>query len=183
MDAKGRIDDVDPRDRVNRHLMDSCAHGLTLARVIAETKGASGATNAASVLKASATHVAQTRAELTLEIMGHQGLGWEGDGFSDGETEAVRGWLFGARPCRSMAARPRSRTKSSPSEFSACRTPPVRAEVKEGACFDTRLPAACATRLLDLSNFVILSRVRSGLPKNATTADLAEPKPDAHVPS
>ncbi len=95
VDAKGRIDDVDLRDRVNRHLMDSKAHGLTLARVIAETKGASGATNAASVLKNSATHVAQTRAELTLEIMGHQGLGWEGDGFSDGETEAVRGWLFG----------------------------------------------------------------------------------------
>ena len=54
-----------------------------------------GATNAASVLKNSATHVAQTRAELTLEIYGHQGLGWEGDAFSKEELETVRGWLSG----------------------------------------------------------------------------------------
>jgi alkylation response protein AidB-like acyl-CoA dehydrogenase len=94
-DEKGRIADADLRDRVNRHLMDAKAHGLTLARAMAESKGASGATNAASVLKNSATNVAQTRAELTLEIMGNQGLGWEGDGFADGEIEAVRGWLFG----------------------------------------------------------------------------------------
>jgi alkylation response protein AidB-like acyl-CoA dehydrogenase len=94
-DAEGRIDDVDLRNRVVRHLMDAKAHGLTLARVVAESKGASGATNAASVLKNSATHVAQTRAELTLEIMGVQGLGWEGADFKSDEIEAVRGWLFG----------------------------------------------------------------------------------------
>jgi alkylation response protein AidB-like acyl-CoA dehydrogenase len=94
-DENGRIDDVDLRNRVIRHLMDSKAHSLTLARAVAESKGQSGATNAASVLKNSATHVAQTRAELTLEIMGHQGLGWEGEGFANDEIEAVRGWLFG----------------------------------------------------------------------------------------
>ena len=94
-DEAGRIADVDIRDRLNRHLMDAKAHGLTLARAAAEARGASGATNAASVLKNSATNVAQTRAELTLEIMGHQGLGWDGDGFAAEEVEAVRGWLFG----------------------------------------------------------------------------------------
>jgi alkylation response protein AidB-like acyl-CoA dehydrogenase len=47
------------------------------------------------VLKNSATNVAQTRAELTLEIMGLQGLGWEGDAFSSDELETVRGWLGG----------------------------------------------------------------------------------------
>ena len=30
-----------------------------------------------------------------LEIMGHQGLGWEGEDFSKEELEAVRGWLSG----------------------------------------------------------------------------------------
>jgi alkylation response protein AidB-like acyl-CoA dehydrogenase len=39
--------------------------------------------------------VAQTRAELTLEIMGVQGLGWEGEAFEADEIEAVRSWLFG----------------------------------------------------------------------------------------
>ena len=38
---------------------------------------------------------AQTRAELTLEIMGHQGLGWQGAEFNPEEIETVRGWLSG----------------------------------------------------------------------------------------
>jgi alkylation response protein AidB-like acyl-CoA dehydrogenase len=75
--------------------MDAKTHALTLARVMAESREANGATNGASVLKNSATHVAQTRAELTLEIMGAQGLGWQGDDFSREEIETVRGWLSG----------------------------------------------------------------------------------------
>ena len=39
--------------------------------------------------------VAQERAELTLEFMGHQGLGWEGEAFTAEELAAVRGWLAG----------------------------------------------------------------------------------------
>jgi alkylation response protein AidB-like acyl-CoA dehydrogenase len=95
VDAAGRLADGDLRARLTRHLMDARAHGLTLARAQAEARGASGATNAASVLKNSATTVAQTRAELTLEIMGAQGLGWEGEAFTPEEIETVRGWLFG----------------------------------------------------------------------------------------
>ncbi|WP_304168345.1 acyl-CoA dehydrogenase family protein [Phenylobacterium aquaticum] len=94
-DAQGRLADADLRTRLTRHLMDAKVHGLTLARAVAESKGASGATNAASVLKNSATNVAQTRAELTLEIMGGQGLGWDGASFSKDEIEAVRSWLGG----------------------------------------------------------------------------------------
>ena len=95
LDANGRIEDQDLRTRLVRHEMDAKVHGLTLARVMAESKEANGATNGASVLKNSATHVAQTRAELTLEIFGHQGLGWDGDDFSKDEIEIVRGWLSG----------------------------------------------------------------------------------------
>ena len=94
-DEAGRIADPDLRTRLTRHLMDSRVHNLTLARVMAEAKNSNSPGNAASVLKNSATSVAQTRAELSLEIMGHQGLGWEGDGFSREEIETVRGWLFG----------------------------------------------------------------------------------------
>ena len=95
VDAGGRLADVEIRTRLTGHLMDVKAHGLTLARVMAESRGSNGANNAASVLKNSATVVAQTRAELTLEIMGSQGLGWEGDAFDDDEREAVRSWLYG----------------------------------------------------------------------------------------
>jgi alkylation response protein AidB-like acyl-CoA dehydrogenase len=47
----------------------------------------------ASFLKNSATDVAQDRSELLLEIMGNQGLGWEGAEFSGGELHSVREWL------------------------------------------------------------------------------------------
>lgn len=95
IDAEGRLEDLDLRTRLTRHQMDVRAHSLTLTRAVAEAKEANGATNAASVLKNSATHVAQTRAELTLEIMGAQGLGWQGEAFSREEIETVRGWLSG----------------------------------------------------------------------------------------
>ena len=95
VDAAGRIADPDLRSRLTRHLMDSRVHNLTLARAAAEAKTSNSPGNAASVLKNSATQVAQTRAELTLEIMGAQGLGWQGEAFAPEEIEAVRGWLFG----------------------------------------------------------------------------------------
>jgi len=95
VDEAGRIADSDLRTRVARHLMDSKAHSLTIARAVAESRGNANPGNAASVLKNSATNVAQTRSELTLEIMGHQGLGWDGDDFTADELQTVRGWLSG----------------------------------------------------------------------------------------
>jgi alkylation response protein AidB-like acyl-CoA dehydrogenase len=95
VDAQGRIADAELRTRIAAHQIDARAHALTLARAAAEARGAGGATNAASVLKNSATAVAQTRSELLIEIMGSQGLGWEGEAFAPEELETVRGWLSG----------------------------------------------------------------------------------------
>jgi alkylation response protein AidB-like acyl-CoA dehydrogenase len=95
IDEAGRLADSDLRSRVTQHLMDAKAHGLTLARAVAESRGNAEPNNANSVLKNSATNVAQTRAELTLEIMGSLGLGWEGEAFAPDELECVRGWLGG----------------------------------------------------------------------------------------
>ena len=47
------------------------------------------------MLKNVGSKVRQDKAELTVELLGHQGLGWEGDGFTKEEQEAVRSWLFG----------------------------------------------------------------------------------------
>lgn len=93
--AAGELDDPDLRVRLANHLMDAKAHTLTLARIAAEARGNATVTAAASILKNSATHVAQTRAELNLEIMGASGLGWEGSGFQEDELNAVRAWLSG----------------------------------------------------------------------------------------
>ena len=94
-DADGRLADPDLRIRIANHLMASKAHNLTLSRIAAESRGKASVTAAASILKNSATNVAQTRSELTLEIMGHQGVGWEGEHFTEQEKEAVKTWLFG----------------------------------------------------------------------------------------
>ncbi len=94
-DDAGRLADADLRGRLADHLMEAKAHGLTLARIAAEARGNAKVSAAASILKNAASRVAQQRAELTLEIMGHQGLGWEGEGFEREELVAVRTWLSG----------------------------------------------------------------------------------------
>jgi len=95
VDDKGRIADADLRARVIQNDMDWRAFQQTAFRAMAEAKGNSGPSAATSIMKNAATSTLQTRAELTLEIMGSQGLGWTGDEFSKEEKEAVRSWLGG----------------------------------------------------------------------------------------
>jgi alkylation response protein AidB-like acyl-CoA dehydrogenase len=95
VDAAGRIADADLRTRIARHMIDARAHALTLKRAADEAKGNINPSATTSVMKNSGTWIGQEKAELTLEIMGAQGLGWEGDEFSKAEREAVRGWLSG----------------------------------------------------------------------------------------
>jgi len=95
LDDKGRIADPDLRSRIAKHMMDARAHGLTLNRAAAEAKGNLNPSATTSVMKNSGTWIGQEKAELTIEIMGSQGLGWEGDEFSREEREAVRAWLSG----------------------------------------------------------------------------------------
>ncbi|HEX3366698.1 acyl-CoA dehydrogenase family protein [Phenylobacterium sp.] len=95
LDDKGRIADPDLRTRIARHQIDAKAHALTLARAAAEAKGNINPSATTSVMKNSGTWIGQEKAELTLEIMGTQGLGWDGDDFSKDERDAVRTWLSG----------------------------------------------------------------------------------------
>ncbi|MDE2487355.1 MAG: acyl-CoA dehydrogenase family protein [Alphaproteobacteria bacterium] len=95
VDDKGRIADADLRTRIAKHMIDARAHLLTLRRAQEEAKGNVNPSATTSVMKNSGTWIGQERAELTLEIMGAQGLGWDGDAFSKDEREAVRSWLSG----------------------------------------------------------------------------------------
>jgi alkylation response protein AidB-like acyl-CoA dehydrogenase len=94
-DEKGRIADSDLRSRIAKHMIDARAHLLTLRRAQEEAKGNVNPSATTSVMKNSGTWIGQERAELTLEIMGAQGLGWDGDQFTKEEREAVRSWLSG----------------------------------------------------------------------------------------
>ena len=95
VDDAGRIDDADLRARVAGHLMDQDAMRLTVKRMAESAKGNQGPSAASSFMKNAAAKVAQDRAELVVEIMGSQALGWEGEGFAPEELNAVRNWLAG----------------------------------------------------------------------------------------
>jgi alkylation response protein AidB-like acyl-CoA dehydrogenase len=95
LDDAGRIADSDLRTRVANHMMSARAHALTMQRVLNEARGNLNPSATTSIMKNSGTQIGQERSELTLEIMGHQGLGWEGDDFAADELQAVRGWLSG----------------------------------------------------------------------------------------
>ena len=94
-DEAGRISDSDLRARIINNAIDARAFQQTAVRAMMEAKGNSGPSAATSIMKNAGTRVMQDRAELTLEIMGSQGLGWEGEGFSADELTAVRSWLGG----------------------------------------------------------------------------------------
>ena len=95
IDDQGRIADPDLRTRIARHLIDARAHALTIQRAMNEARGNINPSATTSVMKNSGTWIGQEKAELTLEIMGSQGLGWDGADYSPAEREAVRTWLGG----------------------------------------------------------------------------------------
>ncbi|HEY9234453.1 MULTISPECIES: acyl-CoA dehydrogenase family protein [Phenylobacterium] len=95
VDAQGRLADTDLRTRLILNEMDGRAFQQTAVRAMMEAKGNSGPSAATSIMKNAGTRWMQDKAELTLEIMGHQGLGWEGDTFTGEELGAVRSWLGG----------------------------------------------------------------------------------------
>ena len=95
VDADGRIADPDLRTRIIMNEIDGKAFMQTAMRSALESKANSGPSAATSIMKNAGTRWMQDRAELTLEIMGSQGLGWEGDTFTAEELTAVRSWLGG----------------------------------------------------------------------------------------
>ena len=93
VDEDGRLADGDLRSRITASAMEQQAVRLTFARQAAEAKGSLNVNALTSVMKNAVTRANQIREELMLEIMGAQGLGWEGEAFTDLEKRAVKAWL------------------------------------------------------------------------------------------
>jgi alkylation response protein AidB-like acyl-CoA dehydrogenase len=89
----GRLADADLRQRITLNKMNFQALRQTIGRTAAESRAANGPSAATSIIKYAAAEFAKERSELMVEAMGDQGLGWSGDGFSEAERLAVRGWL------------------------------------------------------------------------------------------
>ncbi|MGH6958826.1 MAG: acyl-CoA dehydrogenase family protein, partial [Caulobacteraceae bacterium] len=93
LDDTGRLADADYRRRLIDHKMENRAFQLTVRRAADEAKSNQGPSAASSIMKYAGAKIAQERTELTIEAMGQSGLGWDGDGFEQGELASVRTWL------------------------------------------------------------------------------------------
>jgi acyl-CoA dehydrogenase len=94
VDEQGRLADPDLRARLTDHLMTARAYALTLRRRAAEAEAGRPPTTALSVLKNLGARIAQDRGELGVEILGHNGLGWDGEGYDRAELGLVSEWLY-----------------------------------------------------------------------------------------
>ncbi len=88
----GRIADDDHRAALTRHEMNQHAYRLTQRRVIEETQ-ARAPGFASSAVKLSGAILAKERNELQIAAMGFNGVGWEGESFTDEEISTTRTWL------------------------------------------------------------------------------------------
>ena len=86
----GRLADADFRGRLIDNQMQARAFALTLARVAAENRRSNGPSAATSIMKNVSSRLYSDTAELMVEAMGQQGLGWEGDAFAPDEIAAMR---------------------------------------------------------------------------------------------
>lgn len=91
-DSMGRIDNPDLRVRMVRNAMRHEAYLATVARLTREAKSG-GPSNGVSALKNLWSGIIQERAELLVELMGANGLGWSDEHYTDAEREATRAWL------------------------------------------------------------------------------------------
>lgn len=92
-EVDGQVADPIIRERITKQKMHDQAFGLTVRRIMAEAKSGVGPDAGTSILKYLAAESNKARTELLIEIMGQQGLGWEGDQFQTKEKTLTRGWL------------------------------------------------------------------------------------------
>ena len=89
----GKVASAALREHIAQQKMDGKAFALTLQRTAEEAKAGIGTGAASSIFKYYGTELNKRRYELMLEIMGTQGLGWEGEGFTPTEIGVTRSWL------------------------------------------------------------------------------------------
>ena len=89
----GKIADAQLRMDLVDYDMEMHAIGLTHFRTF-EEKIAGERSAAPLVMKYVGTEAEKTKSELLLAILGSQGLGWEGEGFSTAELDTLRLWAM-----------------------------------------------------------------------------------------
>ena len=92
-EVDGKVASPALREHIAQQKMDGRAFSLTLQRSVEEAKAGHGPGAASSIFKYYGTELNKRRYELLLELLGTQGLGWEGEGFTPEELGVTRSWL------------------------------------------------------------------------------------------
>ncbi len=92
-DTSGQLADHALRERVTQLEMDNLGFNLTMKRSGEAARAGQNPGATVSMSKFYASELNKQRQELMISAMGTQGLGWEGEGFSDAELAQTRGWL------------------------------------------------------------------------------------------
>ena len=92
-EADGRIADPAIRDAVTEQRIGDDAYQLTIRRSFEEATSSQAPSFLSSMFKLYGTEQNMRRNDLLMAILGTQGLGWAGDGFSGAERGSTRGWL------------------------------------------------------------------------------------------
>lgn len=89
----GKIADAGAREEVLNHSMLERAFTLTAQRVGEENMSGKTLGTTTSIFKLVGANLARDGAELKSKLMGTQGIGWDGEGFSGMELETTKNWL------------------------------------------------------------------------------------------
>ncbi|MCS5585049.1 MAG: acyl-CoA dehydrogenase family protein, partial [Pseudomonadales bacterium] len=92
-EVQGKIANSNLRSKITRHKMNSKAFSLTLRRSALEAKTSAAPSPASSMFKYYGTELNKGRFEAMMDMLGSNGLGWDGDGFQEKELSTTRGWL------------------------------------------------------------------------------------------
>ncbi len=92
-DESGRVADGDLRGRITENMMYGQALKLTIQRMQQEAKAGQEVGHTASILKYAVAKSNQDKFELIVEALGSEGLGWTGEGFSEGALRSTHSWL------------------------------------------------------------------------------------------
>ena len=92
-EADGRIADPAIRDAVTEQRIGDDAYQLTIRRSFEEATSSQAPSFLSSMFKLYGTEQNMRKNDLLMAILGTQGLGWAGDGFTGAERGSTRGWL------------------------------------------------------------------------------------------
>ncbi len=92
-EEEGKVASSEAREKIIKQTMNEKSLQLTIQRVAAESRSGKAPGATTSIFKLVGSTLSKEGSALKSELRGTAGIGWEGDGFSEDEVEATRGWL------------------------------------------------------------------------------------------